>query len=260
MGEIERLVSQLQKLEISSQDTKKCQNILTQIKIGLLDFKLIPPFTGEVESTQTQLTIARQAYELACLLSVRQRCFEGFERHFAQLKTFYFDYSTIMPASDQMWPMLGLNLMGLLAHNRIAEFHTELELIPVEGHSNSFVRYALRLEQYMMEGSYSQLLEAATALPTPYYAFFAEMLANTVRTKIADCAEKAYASLTVAHVTKLLSLKSAKETQKFGKERSWRLNGDIFSFAEEDHKIQEIPSTKTINDVLMYAHELERII
>lgn len=35
-----------------------------------------------------------------------------------------------MPASAQEVPMQGLNLLRLLVQNRIAEFHTELELIP----------------------------------------------------------------------------------------------------------------------------------
>jgi hypothetical protein len=35
-----------------------------------------------------------------------------------------------MPQAPQEWVFAGLNLLRLLLANRIAEFHTELELIP----------------------------------------------------------------------------------------------------------------------------------
>lgn len=35
-----------------------------------------------------------------------------------------------MPPAPQEWVFAGLNLLRLLLANRIAEFHTELELIP----------------------------------------------------------------------------------------------------------------------------------
>ncbi|GMQ05894.1 hypothetical protein CsSME_00050721 [Camellia sinensis var. sinensis] len=34
-----------------------------------------------------------------------------------------------LPPSPQEYPILGLNLLRLLVQNRIAEFHTELELL-----------------------------------------------------------------------------------------------------------------------------------
>jgi hypothetical protein len=36
----------------------------------------------------------------------------------------------VMPPTPQEWVFAGLNLLRLLLANRIAEFHTELELIP----------------------------------------------------------------------------------------------------------------------------------
>lgn len=90
-------------------------------------------------------------------------------------------YVSDLPQSERMWPIIGLNLMGLLAHNRIAEFHTELELIPIRDHSNDYVRYCIQLEQYMMEGNYSKLLAGSANLPTQHYDFFARILTDTVR-------------------------------------------------------------------------------
>lgn len=41
-------------------------------------------------------------------------------------------YSTLLPPSSEELSVQGLNLLRLLVQNRIAEFHTELELIPPE--------------------------------------------------------------------------------------------------------------------------------
>ncbi len=38
----------------------------------------------------------------------------------------------LLPPAPQEWMFAGLNLLRLLVANRIAEFHTELELIPEE--------------------------------------------------------------------------------------------------------------------------------
>jgi 26S proteasome regulatory subunit N12 len=110
-----------------------------------------------------------------------------------------------LPQSDRHFPILGLHLLSLLAHNRIAEFHSEvswffctlivercgitnphfvmqLELIPLEAHEqNQYIRYARELEQHYMEGSYGKVLRAAASVPLPYYATFTQLLTETVR-------------------------------------------------------------------------------
>ena len=86
---------------------------------------------------------AGETYELATLLSVKMEDVDAFERHIAKTKTLYNDYSTIssqgreviMPKSERQNLILGLNLLFLLSQNRMAEFHTELELIPVRTHA-----------------------------------------------------------------------------------------------------------------------------
>lgn len=43
----------------------------------------------------------------------------------------------VAPQAPQEWVFAGLNLLRLLLANRIAEFHTELELIPEQvGHQS----------------------------------------------------------------------------------------------------------------------------
>jgi 26S proteasome regulatory subunit N12 len=81
-----------------------------------------------------------------------------------------------IPPSSYQYQILGLNLLRLLALNRIAEFHTELELIPLDKHDNIYIKHPIQLEQYIMEGSYNKVFSAAKDLPAPSYSFFIEYL------------------------------------------------------------------------------------
>ena len=47
------------------------------------------------------------------------------------MKSCYADYSSVLKASENQHQLQGLNLLCMLAQSKIAEFHTELELIPV---------------------------------------------------------------------------------------------------------------------------------
>jgi len=47
-----------------------------------------------------------------------------------------------------------------LVQNRIAEFHTELELLPVKALEHPCIKHAVELEQSFMEGAYNRVLSA----------------------------------------------------------------------------------------------------
>nr|KAG5712337.1 hypothetical protein BaRGS_023916 [Batillaria attramentaria] len=62
-----------------------------------------------------------------------------------------------LPESTFKYQLLGLNLLCLLSQNRLAEFHTELELLPVkELQTNIYIKHPVSMEQYLMEGSYNK--------------------------------------------------------------------------------------------------------
>ena len=88
--------------------------------------------------------------------------------------------ATIAPSPDE-YPFLGLNLLRLLAENRIAEFHTELELLPLEALSHPCIKYAVELEQSFMEGAYNRLINAHQAVPHEAYVYLMDLLAETIR-------------------------------------------------------------------------------
>ena len=97
--------------------------------------------------------------------------------------------------------LLGLNLLCLLAQNRVAEFHTELERLPAnEIENNVYIRHPVSLEQNIMEGSYNKDLLAKGNVPAESYNFFIDILMDTVRNEIASCLDKVIKSrLKFAH-------------------------------------------------------------
>ena len=104
------------------------------LQILMTSFKSTPGVVAANEANVQELMIVREFYELGCLVSAQSEDIEGFERHFAVVKSCYTDYAGVLPQSEKQYELQGLNLLCLLAQSKIAEFHTELELIPVSGH------------------------------------------------------------------------------------------------------------------------------
>lgn len=73
-----------------------------------------------------------------------------------QLKPYYMDFVSQLPTSPNQSAVRGLNLLFLLVENRLAEFHSELELMGDGERASECVVFPVRLEQYLMVGSYDQ--------------------------------------------------------------------------------------------------------
>ena len=93
-------------------------------QMAMMSFGSLPGTKPAGESNVQELLVAREAYELGCLISIDLEEIEGFERHFALVKSCYTDYASVLPASESQHQLQGLNLLGLLAQSKIAEFHT----------------------------------------------------------------------------------------------------------------------------------------
>lgn len=66
------------------------------------------------------------------------------------------DFVSELPASSNQSAVRGLNLLFLLVENRLAEFHSELELMGDAERASECVMFPVRLEQFLMVGSYNQ--------------------------------------------------------------------------------------------------------
>ncbi|MQL92556.1 hypothetical protein Taro_025175 [Colocasia esculenta] len=206
-------------------DFVSCNSLLSQLKVLLTKFPSLPPSFQESPNAVQELTIAREIYEHAVVLSVKTEDQDAFERDFFQLKPYYTDTSGILPSSPQEYPILGLNLLRLLVQNRIAEFHTELELLPTSALDNPCLKHAVELEQSFMEGAYNRVLSARQTVPHETYVHFMDLLAKTGHPE-------------------------------------WEIKDGFVFFqkAKESAPCKEIPSLQLINQTLSYARELERIV
>ncbi|XP_073302104.1 26S proteasome non-ATPase regulatory subunit 8 homolog A-like isoform X1 [Primulina huaijiensis] len=245
-------------------DYDTCDRLLSQLKVLLTEFKSLPPLFQETPNNIRELTLARHIYEYAVILSVKIEDQDAFERDFFQLKPYYTDARSRLPPSAEEYPILGLNLLRLLVQNRIAEFHTELELLPPNALENPCIKHAVELEQSFMEGAYNCVLSARQTVPHETYVYFMDLLAKTVRDEIAGCSEKTYDSLSIKDARQMLLFSSDQELSEYIKEErtEWEIkNGFVFfQRSKESTPCKEIPSLQLINQTLSYARELERIV
>jgi 26S proteasome regulatory subunit N12 len=112
---------------------------------------------SETPSAQAERTLARDILEVAVFCSAREGDRRAFARHMAQLKPYHFEIASTLPHSPNRYALLGLNLLYLLVENKLADFHSELELMSDIDRSNECIVFPVRLEQYLMVGSYDQV-------------------------------------------------------------------------------------------------------
>ncbi|OMO57154.1 26S proteasome non-ATPase regulatory subunit Rpn12 [Corchorus capsularis] len=256
-------------------DYDTCSNLLSQLKVSLTKFRSLPPLFENTPNANNELLLAivyfiffmaisREIYEHAVVLSVKIEDQDAFERDFFQLKPYYTDAGNRLPPSPQEYPILGLNLLRLLVQNRIAEFHTELELLSATALEDRCIKHAVELEQSFMEGAYNRVLSARQTAPHETYVYFMDLLAKTVRDEIAGCSEKAYDYLSINDTRQMLLFSSDQELLEYIKDEhpEWEVkNGSVyFQKAKESAPCKEIPSLQLINQTLSYARELERIV
>ncbi|CAI5742553.1 unnamed protein product [Hyaloperonospora brassicae] len=246
---------------VDSNHIDEATALLAQLKIALTTLPALSLCTVSSSTAQQELELARHVLESATLLSILCEDMTAYERSVLQLKVYY---SSGLQPSALHYPILGTRLLQLLVENRMAEFHNELELLPEPSREDPNVAFAIKLEQYLMEGTYNKVLEARTHVPNPYFAFFLSQLLQTVRENIADCAEVAYQCLTLADAQKMLIFDSAAELRAYieDEKTEWVVReGRVwFKAPEKSLSASDIPSLRLVGETLAYATELDRIV
>ncbi len=260
--EVAELYRQLQ-AEWANKNLQTVGELLPQLKVRLLTLSFLPTGSRKTEMDERSLVIARNMLEIGAFWSLECRDVFSFERYVAQLKSYYFDYSN-MSESASKFTILGLNLMRLLAQNRLGEFHTELEMFPPDRLQDVYIKKPVSLEQFLMEGNYHKIFLSKEDIPNPYYALFIDILIETIRNEIAACAEKAYSHLTKQEAVKLLMVEGDTDLHKFVNKRGWTFDQaqNMFQFSSEDTKqdSEVYRSPTLIAQCLGYAKELEKIV
>lgn len=87
-----------------------------------------------------------------------------------------------MPESAYQRQLIGLYLLSLLAENRLSDFHCEMELLPAEWlEKDVYISHSVKLERYLMEGSYNKIFQAQGNLPADGFPYLVDMMIDTVR-------------------------------------------------------------------------------
>jgi len=265
---------------------EKCEELLGQLKLEL--FSNLG--SGTDNAGNEMAVLARDSLELACFLSIRRCELSSFERHVSQLKMYY-NESHAMKPSDQKFPILGLYLLHLLSSDRIGEFHTELELIPVNDHENMYIKAPIELERFIMEGNYIKVLEKQQAqdFPKTYYKYFMDRLVEMVRLKIGTSLERSYENLPAKEAATMLILNDVAALQEFALKENerkareeqddtmgdftpsmtrgapkgqvrWEVKDQKLFFVRTAEKPLELPAKDLMINTIGYATDLERIV
>lgn len=242
--------------------------LLSKAKLLLLQLNALTPTGGASPSSTTTtatgkqapppptanlLLLARETYELGALASIRARKADAFTRYVRQLQPFYELPADVLPPNvPERNKVTGLYLLLLLTQGSYAEFHTMLESLASRDDGDDsessaveddrFLGYPVRLERWLMEGSYDRVWKAMKSreVPSEEYAVFSEILITQIRNEIALSSERAYPSLPISSTKSLLFLESEGAVVSFAKERGWTLrDGHIYFPEEEDDEDDE---------------------
>jgi 26S proteasome regulatory subunit N12 len=246
-------------------------SLLSKAKLALLKLGALTPSSGVPSQT---LLLARETYEQGALFAIRARNPEAFTRYVQQLQPFYeLPASALQPNFPERNKVTGLSLLLLLTQGRYAEFHSELESLTnregggpdVEG--DRYLGYPIRLERWLMEGSYDRVWKAmkSSEVPCEEYGVFSEILKNQIRSEIASSSERAYPSLPISSTKSLLFLDSEGDVLQFAHHRGWIVRDGNIYFPDVNESGEEGSQTKemsqmVIENALGYARELETIV
>lgn len=264
MATVEHVSAVYQELETAwdKRDLEQVGSKLSAMKILLLQLSFLPSEGASLD--QRELILARNTLEIGALWSIETRDIPSFQRYMAQLKCYYFDYAALLPDSAYKYQILGLNLLGLLAANRLAEFHTELEQLPVDELKNIYIKHPISLEQFLMEGSFHKVLLLKGNVPAQNYNYFMDILICTIRNEIASCIEKAYEKISAVKAAKVLMIESESELEDFVRKRDpqWVVSDGHFIFSQHENKekLHFVQNQFRIQEYLGYARELEKIV
>ena len=245
----------------SPHNLPQIDQLLEELKVSLLGVSFLPTHTPAGAEPQA-LLLAREMLEIGAMASVEKSDISGFEHYIAQLKYYYLDYRSLLEPSPYANQLMGLNLLCLLARNKLAEFHTEIELLPPEQLlTDVYLSHPILLEQFLMEGSYNKVFLSRDNVPAPNYRLFVDILLGTVRDDIVSCIVSSYSSLSLSEAGKMLYLSDVGQMREFAGKQGWKLEGDQFCFISEEEKLgQSVPSMEILSKCFEYARDLEAIV
>jgi len=159
--QLTQILNQL-KSQSSTLSYADASSLLSKAKLLLLQLNALNSTTT---SDPSLLALARDTYEQGALASIRAKNPDAFTRYVNQLSPFYeLPPSALPPNPSERSKVTGLYLLLLLTQGRYAEFHSELEALSTTGgvdvEGDRYLGYPIRLERWLMEGSYDRVWNA----------------------------------------------------------------------------------------------------
>ncbi|KAI9825309.1 MAG: hypothetical protein M1819_000555 [Sarea resinae] len=272
--ELSSLLKQLHQ-SLASHTYTSTSSLLSRAKLALLSLNALIPSPTTSKHT---LLLARETLELGALISIRLQDPSSFTRYVQQLQPFYEQPASSLPREgSQQSKVTGLYLLLLLSQGDYAGFHTVLESLEVgegreggEVEGDAFIQYPVKLERWLMEGSYDRVWNATKSeqAPSEEYDVFSDVLVGTIRAEIASCSEKAYPSLPISNAKNLFFFDSEGSVIEFAQSRDWIVrDGRIYFPATTggatgtgSEKEILVASGTVIENAIGYARELETIV
>ena len=176
-SDLATLVQSLQR-NFSSNLFTSLPPLLSRAKLLLATHNLLTPTSS---TPPASVHLALTVFEIGAYTSIRLKDKALFVNYMGYLQTFY----SLGYGGDRQPELTGLNLLRLLAENKIAEFHTQLELIEASNPDvmeSEPVKFARGLEEWVMEGAYNRVWKAGEGHGVSVYQkFFLDVLMDTVR-------------------------------------------------------------------------------
>lgn len=214
-------------------DAKRAECLINDLKQELLKWNCLTP--KERELPEADRVRFRTILEYDAFLSIRMHNLEEFERAMSQLKCYYFGERSL-PESPDMPLLLAVHLVHLLGSKKLVEFNIELQLVTSVVQSDPFIDYAVDLHQSVIDNSFARLFQLENAPPSDLFNQFTADLLNSARNNHADSIQRAYRSLRLDELSKLLYFTASEETLRFVEKRKWKLSddGESVEFGDND--------------------------
>ena len=154
-------------------------SLLSRAKLLLLQLNALTP---SASTPPALLTLARTTYEQGALASIRAKNPPAFTRYVTQLRPFYELQGQEAAGEGEQNKVTGLYLLLLLTQGLYGEFHSELEVLSAtrglgEVEGDRYLGYPIRLERWLMEGSYDRMWKAMKKgeVPCEEFGVFSEV-------------------------------------------------------------------------------------
>lgn len=203
--------------------------------------------------------------EMACFWAAHSRDGVSFERYFNQLSSvIYFAVGQHFKdiTGNRKWTLIGLQLLNLLITGRVSDFYILVEHLPEDCLLvNPFIQFPLKLEQFLIEGTYHRILSARSDVPAPEYAWFIDGLSESIRNDILLCTEASMSSLSSQRLASLFLANGKTDLNAIINERGWSLAAnDVVHFNKRNEKDVTFAPNVQVSRVLEYSRHIEQMI